>query len=106
MFKINRSCCSFDTPSQFYVLVEVECEAEATLEKAMELFETCMENGWVEDGAVSQSSQQATDFWRLREDISEATSPYEPYKTTSLFKYPKYLLLTEMDGIFKRNTQI
>lgn len=93
----------FDTPSQFYVLVEVECEAEATLEKAMELFETCMENGWVEDGAVSQSSQQATDFWRLREDISEATSPYEPYKndiSVQISKVPAFL--TEMDGILKK----
>ena len=66
----------------------------------MELFETCMENEWVVDGSVSQSSEQARDFWRLREDISEATSYHSPYKndiSVGVARVPDFL--TKMDGI-------
>ena len=64
----------------YYVLVEFEQEGADTLDHAMTLFEECLEKGWVVDGTMSQNAQQANDFWRLREDISEATAPHEPYK--------------------------
>lgn len=64
----------------YYVLVEFEQEGSDTLDHAINLFEKCIEKGWVLDGTMSQSVQQAKEFWRLREDISEATAPYEPYK--------------------------
>ena len=40
----------------------------------MALFEKCLENGWIDDGAISQSEVQAKTFWRYREDISESLS--------------------------------
>ena len=36
--------------------------------------------GWVIDGVMSQSLEQAQSLWRLREDISESIAPYIPYK--------------------------
>tara|TARA_B100000749_G_scaffold280887_1_gene279891 strand:- start:134146 stop:135519 length:1374 start_codon:yes stop_codon:yes gene_type:complete len=88
----------FDSPTNYYVLIELEIENEGDSEQAMTLFEKCFENGWVEDGAVSQSPTQAKDFWRLREDISEATSAYEPYKndvSVRVSKVPEFLQETD-----------
>jgi FAD/FMN-containing dehydrogenase len=39
-----------------------------------------MEQGWVTDGVMAQSQQQARALWRLREGISAAITPYTPYK--------------------------
>jgi len=64
----------------YYILIEFEQEGSDTLDHAMALFEKCIEKGWVTDATMSQSTQQANELWRLREDISEATAPYEPYK--------------------------
>ena len=61
----------------YYVLCEVEADS---VEKTLEIFEQGVEQGWIQDGVQSQSPQQSKDFWRLREDISEATAPYSPYK--------------------------
>lgn len=76
----------------FYVLCEVESEnADATLE----VFEQGLTEGWIQDGVQSQSPQQSRDFWRLREDISEATSPYSPYKndiSVRIAQVPEFLL--------------
>lgn len=46
----------------------------------MAAFETCMEQGWVSDGVISQSDAQAAQLWRLREGITEAVARYTPYK--------------------------
>ena len=48
--------------------------------KALETFEYCMEQGWVVDGVMSQSIEQAKNLWKLREDVSETISVYTPYK--------------------------
>ena len=48
--------------------------------------------------------EQAKELWRLREDISEATAPYSPYKndiSVRIAKVPQFL--TEMDAILKKN---
>ena len=93
----------FETESPYYVLVEVENDSEQSLEESMNIFEHCMEQGWVEDGTVSQNAQQAKDLWRLREDISEATSAFQPYKndvSVRISKVPEFL--TEMDEILKK----
>ena len=39
-----------------------------------------MDAGWVVDGVVSQSEQQAASLWQLREGISESIAPFTPYK--------------------------
>ncbi len=70
----------FETETPYYALIEFEQKSEADFEKAMELFEVCMENGWVLDGTVSQSLTQAENLWKLREDLSETLSHWKPYK--------------------------
>jgi FAD/FMN-containing dehydrogenase len=70
----------FDTVADYYALLEFECTSQASLDTALELFEHCVEEGWVVDGTVSQSRQQAARLWRLREDISETISQWTPYK--------------------------
>lgn len=61
----------------YYVLCEIESDA---VEHTLEVFERGVMDGWIQDGVQSQSPQQSRDFWRLREDISEATSSHSPYK--------------------------
>ncbi|MBF7688414.1 FAD-binding oxidoreductase [Acinetobacter rathckeae] len=70
----------FDTECPFYVLLEFEAPYEPIMDKAMEIFEHCMEEGWVLDGVLSQSLDQVESLWRLREDISESIAPFTPYK--------------------------
>ena len=84
----------FDTPAEFYALLEFEQRDEATMERAMNLFEHCVEQGWVLDGVVSQSIAQAESLWRLREDISETISRWTPYKndiSTVTSRVPAFL---------------
>jgi glycolate oxidase subunit GlcD len=70
----------FQNLSPFYAVVEFENRMDNDLEKAMETFEMALEQGWILDGQLSQSSQQAQQFWRYREDISESLSKFSPYK--------------------------
>lgn len=86
----------------YYVIVEVDNDSDAAMEAAMEVFENCMEKGWLVDGTVSQSAQQAIDIWRLREDITEATSPWTPYKndvSVRISKVPEFL--NQVDTVLK-----
>lgn len=69
-----------ESESEIYLLIEFECPNEGDLEKALEVFEDCVSAGWIQDGVLSQSESQAKEFWRMREDISEALSKYTPYK--------------------------
>lgn len=70
----------FETPVEYYALLEFEQISPQLEELAMELFEYCVEQGWVVDGVVSQSTVQLQNLWRLREDISETISRWTPYK--------------------------
>ena len=70
----------FETQCPFYVLLEFEGRFEAVVDDAMSIFEHCVEQGWVLDGVMSQTQTQATNLWRLREDISETIAPFTPYK--------------------------
>ena len=70
----------FAEQTPYYALLEFEAGSEQTLETAMSLFETCVEQGWVIDGVMSQSESQAKNLWKLREYISETISEYTPYK--------------------------
>ncbi|GAA4999578.1 FAD-binding oxidoreductase [Acinetobacter puyangensis] len=70
----------FETACPFYVLLEFEAPYEPIMDKAMEIFEHCMEQGWVLDGVMSQNLEQLHNLWRLREDISESIAPFIPYK--------------------------
>lgn len=90
------------TRAPYYVLLEMESESTGA-DPAIELFSKLLEEGAVVDGAASRSPEQARAFWRLREDISEATSHYQPYKndvSVRVSKVPEFL--GEMDQILKK----
>lgn len=70
----------FDQVSPYYLIAEFDAEGEAQQALAGEVFEECFENGWVNDGVISQSSAQAASLWRLREGITESLAPLKPYK--------------------------
>lgn len=70
----------FATEAPYYALLEFECLTRDSVDTAMQLFEHCVEQGWVIDGTLSQSEQQSRNLWRLREDISETISRWTPYK--------------------------
>ncbi len=83
-----------ETKSDWYVVCEVECPNESSEQKIMTVFESCLENGWVLDGVVSQSEVQAKTFWRYREDISESLAKYSPYKNdiaVAISKVPEFM---------------
>lgn len=84
----------FEIATPFYVLVEYENHTEQDAEKAMAIFEHCMEQGWVEDGVISQSESQAENLWALRENLSECCAPHTPYKndiSVTVSKVPGFL---------------
>jgi FAD/FMN-containing dehydrogenase len=90
----------FETATDFYVLAEVEMKSEAEQNQVLEIFETCLEQGLVVDGAMSQSESQAKNFWRLREDISESLAKYSPYKndvSVAISKVPAFM--QDLDAI-------
>lgn len=93
----------FAATSPYYVVVEVEKDSATAEENALKIFEDGLEGEQVTDGALAQTPQQARDFWRFREDVSEATSAYSPYKndiSVRVTHVPQFL--EEMDGILKR----
>lgn len=84
----------FPDACPFYALLEFENLNEQVEASAMQLFEECMEQGWVVDGVMSQSLEQLNSLWRLREDISETISQWTPYKndiSTVVSKVPDFL---------------
>lgn len=94
----------FETDTPFYVLVEVEGRSEQDEAQALEVFEKCLLEGWVADGVISQSDTQATNFWRLREDISESLAKFSPYKndiSVAISQVPAFM--NELDGILSKS---
>ena len=94
----------FAAVTENYLLVEVENTDDSVQETVLEIFESCVEKGWVIDGAIAQSETQARDFWRFREDVSEATSRYSPYKndiSVTISKVPEFL--RDTDAVLKKN---
>ena len=92
----------FATPAKYYVLLELENESEAYIDEALQLFADLSEQGLVVDGTVSQSPKQAADLWKLRENITEATSHKKPYKndvSVRVSRVPQFLV--EMSEILK-----
>lgn len=93
----------FETPAAFYALLEFEKLNDSVEAQAMEIFEHCIERGWVVDGVMSQSIEQLQNLWRLREDISETISRWTPYKNdiaTVISKIPAFI--AEVDAIVQR----
>jgi FAD/FMN-containing dehydrogenase len=94
---------AFSTTTNFYVLIEADSANEEAENQILKCFETCTDSGWAVDGAISQSDTQAKNFWRLREDISEATAKYTPYKndiSVSVSNAPG--LMRDLDAVFNK----
>ncbi|MFC6838785.1 FAD-binding oxidoreductase [Xanthomonas theicola] len=88
----------FDTVYPYYVVTEYASGDEAQEAAALAAFETCMEQGWVLDGVISQSDAQAAQLWRLREGITEAVARYTPYKndvSVRISAMPAFLAQTQ-----------
>ena len=93
----------FETDCPFYALIEFEQFSEQDMDVAMELFEHCLEQGWIADGTVSQSLTQAQNLWRLREDISETIAQFTPYKndiSVKVSEVPQFL--NEVDALVSK----
>lgn len=93
----------FDTVAEYYALLEFEADNEAHVDLAMELFEHCVDKGWVLDGVISQSETQLKNLWRLREDISETIAQWTPYKndiSVVVSKVPEFL--SDVENIVNR----
>ncbi len=83
-----------DDGSPYYALLEFECDDPAAEDLGLQCFEQCLEKGAVADGVISQSEAQAADLWRYREGISEAITPFTPYKndlSVRVSQVPEYL---------------
>ncbi len=84
----------------YYVLMELEQTSDSVADQAMEILSSALEQGWMVDGSLAQSPQQARDFWRLREDITEATAFAQPYKndiSVRISQVPDFL--RQMDSL-------
>ncbi|WP_440222877.1 FAD-binding oxidoreductase [Dokdonella sp. MW10] len=93
----------FAQVSPFYVVTEFDAADEAQQTAALEVFEHCAEQGWVDDGVVSQSDAQAAALWRLREGITESLAPHRPYKndiSVRIGAIPAFM--REMEALFER----
>ncbi|MDB5038483.1 MAG: FAD-binding oxidoreductase [Bacteriovoracaceae bacterium] len=84
----------FSKASSIYILLEFENRNSAVMDAVLETFDTCLVEGLVTDGVVSQNSKQASDFWKYRENISESLSKYNPYKndiSVAISKIPQFV---------------
>lgn len=63
-----------------YLLIEAETDTDDKMQTLLTAFEESMDAGYVQDGVISQSEQQAENFWKYRDYISESLSPHTPYK--------------------------
>ncbi len=86
----------FDAMHPFYVLLEFDDNEDA----AMQVFETGMESGWVNDGIIAQSLDQAQQLWQYREDISESIAHLTPYKNDISVKISKVpAFMQQLEGV-------
>uniref|UniRef100_A0A0D9WWC0 Probable D-2-hydroxyglutarate dehydrogenase, mitochondrial n=1 Tax=Leersia perrieri TaxID=77586 RepID=A0A0D9WWC0_9ORYZ len=71
------------SPYNFYVLIETTGSDESYDKAKLEAFLLrSMEDGLVTDGVIAQDISQASNFWRIREGISEAS-----VKVGAVYKY-------------------
>lgn len=92
-----------ETQSPYYLVVEAENRSPQDEEAILGVFEHCLEQGWVTDGAIAQNDTQVRNFWRFREDITESLSKYTPYKndiSVAISKVPAFM--RDLDAIFKK----
>ncbi|MEQ6290378.1 FAD-binding oxidoreductase [Vogesella sp. GCM10023246] len=94
----------FEVRAPFYVLLELDDPMHSGDDSALKLFERCLEQGWVLDGVLSQSAQQAQQLWAYRESISESITPYTPYKNdiaVTISRVPAFI--ASLDALLAAN---
>jgi glycolate oxidase subunit GlcD len=94
----------FQKSYPYYLVAEIEGINSDIQEKALELMAEGLERGSIADGLLAQTPQQAREFWRFREDISEATSTYQPYKndiSVRIACVPEFLV--EVERVIREN---
>ena len=85
----------------FYILIEIE---ERDKEQALNIFEKAFNKELVKDGTLSQDSAQAENLWKFRENISEAISPFYPYKNDICIRLSGMTdFLKDLDKLFKKH---
>lgn len=94
----------FEKKHPYYMVVEIEkasSEDETEIQKALEL---AFEKGFLSDGLIAQSEQQAKIFWRYREDISESLAKFSPYKN-DLSVRVSYIdaFIKDLDALIQKN---
>lgn len=92
----------FESEAPFYLLLEVEHSSGDYSDTLMPLFEHCFEEGWITDGVISQSPQQAKNLWNLREFISESLSTMTPYRNDVSVRTPNIpAFVEEIEAAYK-----
>ena len=89
----------FEDSAPCYVL----CEFDENEEAVMQVFEQGMESGDILDGVISQSLEQANQFWQYREGISESIAHFSPYKNDIAVKVsqvPEFM--NKLDALVKK----
>ena len=59
-------------PHRWYVLLELSAHADGAADRLVELLADAAGRSLIEDAAVAASEAQRRDFWRLRDELSEA----------------------------------
>ncbi len=89
-----------ESPTAFYALLEFDQLDETGL---TEWFEQAMEAGWISDGLISQSDEQAKQMWAYRERISESIAARKPYKNDIAVRVSAVpALLAELDELVQQ----
>ena len=84
----------------YYVLLEC---SQTDQEEALQLFESALSSGYVQDGVMGETQRQANELWSFRENISESISSFSPYKNDISVK-PSCLMdfISEMNALLKK----
>lgn len=92
-----------ETQCPLYILIETETDTDEKMQSALTAFESCLEEGFIVDGVMSQSEQQAENFWKYRDYISESLAPHTPYKNDISVRISKVTeFIHETDSLLKR----
>ena len=101
VLKQDSSIFPLQKRSPFYILMELE---HSDQNAALALFEKALEQTKITEGTLSQSSEQAQNLWKLRENISESISHHEPYKNDISVRTSEMpLFLKEMKQLLDKN---
>jgi glycolate oxidase subunit GlcD len=102
VIKTTQLPAPFAEKSNFYIVCECEKKSEQDEIKILEVFNSCLEQGYLNDGLLAQNETQAKNFWRYRENISESLSIFSPYKNDISVPVSKVSsFVTKLDQVLK-----